>query len=220
MVMYKAKYYKKSSKSRKTSTKRSKNPGAQALKIVKSFTARFKPELKIAEDAGFINSQSILNTGSVALLTFIDQGEQFNERIGNVAILKSIIMKGYVHWNSAGANGQVAKMWIIHDKQQQNSLNPAFSDIMNGQNIVSFLETDNNGRFSVLGEYTFVQDTSKQLLPFTIAKPFTKHQLRWAGSSGANTQKGHIYLLFCSNRANVANPPTLYLDRQVRFYDP
>lgn len=215
MASYKAKYYvKKSSKSKKTP----KSPGAQALKIVKTMQTKFKTELKIAEALPLINTNAT-SAGDTALMTFVDQGTDRDERIGDIINLNSIHMKGYVQWNAAGNNGQIIKMWIIHDKQQIASTNPSFNDIFDATNIVSTVERDVVRRFSVLGEYTFTQDTTKQILPFSIWKKFTKHRCEYNGVSGAATQKGHLYLAYTSNRSSIQNPPILYMHNFVRYYD-
>jgi len=215
MVTYKAKYYKKSSKSKKTS----KNPGSEALRIVKRFVRKNKPEIKVSHFDALVNTNAT-SVGDVELLTFIDEGTGYEERVGNIANLHSLDVKGYDQWNSAGTNGQIIKVWLVHDKQQQDATNPLFTDILNNQNIVSMSNTLTTGRFSILGEYTFIQDTTKQILPFEIKKSFKKHELRFNGVSGADVQKGHMYIVFCSNRTAVQNPPVIYVNRRIKYSDP
>lgn len=164
------------------------------------------------------NSLSPSTTGTVTHLTGVSQGDGDGNRTGNSIFARSLNIKGYVQRNAAGSSTQIIKIALVMDKQQVGDSAPTWSDIYEGTDVNSHLNSDTVGRFSILYTRQLICDSvSSPVVRFDINKAM-RHHVRFNGSNGTDIQKGGIYLV-CVSTQSSANFPAVSFDSRLSYHD-
>lgn len=157
-------------------------------------------------------------TGTVTHLTSVAQGDGDGNRTGNSIFVRALNIRGHVQRNSAGSSVQIVRIAIIMDTQQIADSAPVFSDIYEGTDVLSHLNSDTVGRFKVLYNQVITLDSvSVPLRPFQINLPM-RHHVRYNGVNGTDIQRGALYFVAVSSQAS-ANYPAITFDARLSYHD-
>jgi len=158
-------------------------------------------------------------SGLVINLTNCSQGDDYNNRQGDSILAKSIDLRYSVQMN-ASASFTTARCMLVRDNWQQGT-DPTFSELLeNPTNTRSFLNHDQNGRFTILMDQKIVLLQSTEKSAFVSDKHFNlNHHIKFTGTDNldASNSAGHLYLMVMSNEAT--NTPTFYGFSRFRFID-
>lgn len=130
----------------------------------RSLQARRRAYTAMAEELKWhdfsLNAADIGTTGGVLTpFNLIPEGTAENERIGRKCIIKSINLR----WTSiltaaagaAGAAGRVVRYIVVLDKQCNGAV-PVWTDLMQDADYNSFRNLENQSRFTVFADKTYV----------------------------------------------------------------
>lgn len=91
-------------------------------------------------------------TGEViSSINLVPQGNTGVTRVGSKFVIKKINIRGYTG-TSATAGGDFVRLLLVHDKQA-NKANPAVLDILETNSLMSFRNTSNKKRFTILRDW-------------------------------------------------------------------
>ena len=172
-----------------------KSLAVSALKGVRYLKGLVNSEL---HKESFADTLTVTTTGNVIHLTAITQGDGDNGRTGNSILLKSIFGRINVLQNS-GAASTFYRMMVVCDKQQIGDTSPTIAQILDGVNVISPLNNETVGRFSICWSRNFSTDNFKgSTKGWKINLRFQQH-VRYNGSAGSDIQKGGVYLILLSD---------------------
>lgn len=165
------------------------------------------------------------NSGTVALLTGIAQGDSVQERIGNSVLPKKFTFRMNAFKNASATTTQLTTMLIL-DKEYDGA-NPAVTDILAYAHYQSFLKITNTKRFKVLRVKRWTMDAyhpTKWLewnIDFNKPSPKRKKWLHMryggTGSTASDCKQNQLILLTISDQA--ANVPTIDYRCTLRYID-
>jgi len=159
------------------------------------------------------------SSGSVAPLTGVAQGDGDGNRTGNSIFARSLNVKGYVQHNTSGDAIQIVRVALVQDTQQIGDTAPVFSDIYEGTDVNSHLNSETVGRFKILYNQVLILDqVNAPLRKFEINKAMRQH-IRFNGNGAGDVQKDGIYLVMVSSQGGAANGPTLKFDSRLSYHD-
>lgn len=189
---------------------------ANIAPMVKNIVRKQLMERKVIQSA---TSAAITNTASISYqLTAIAQGDDINNRNGNVITLTGFSYKGVLSNHTDASNGTMVRIVLVQDLQQVGDTGPGYTDIFEGLTIDSSLNDLTRGRFKVLWSklITINQSFSGQVLKRYIKKwiKFPNIKVRYNGSANTDIQKNGLYLYFLGDQAT--NTPTM--DDQFKVY--
>lgn len=219
-MAYKKTYRKKTYGKKKTYVKKAAaftytGAAYKALQLALKLKGIINSELKNL-NANVYNT-TVTSTASVGLMTGIGQGDTEVLRNGNSILLKSIELKG--HLDFVATYGTVVDLYIIEDKKAVNATAPTYAQMFVGtpanQNI--WKNMDQEGRFVIKWHKQIVQDTKTSIPIDEKILLGDNHHVKWTSATATDTESGHYYFLACSNIS--VNPPVLYLDERLRWYD-
>lgn len=163
----------------------------------------------------------ITNTGTIKYsLHNIAQGDDEDERIGNVITATGFSYKGTLYNNGSATNGTMVRIILFQDYQQVSDIEPDYDDVFQSNTIDSELNLTNKGRFKILWSslFTINMGFSGQVVKRYIQKwiKFKRPiKIRYNGTAGTDIQKNGLYLTMISDQAT--NTPTLD-DRFTMYY--
>lgn len=191
----------------------------KALKVAQGVAALVNTEYKQIDVDG---SPSCSTTGTLTLLTNVDEGDSRITRTGDVIRVKSNALNFYVIQNAAATTTQVMVALILDLAGNAGVDAPTMAKIYedNGTsvNIISHRNLDYRTRFVILKDWHFTLDAAKghsAVIKFYKNLDFRAH---FAGADGDATYKANqLWLAVMSSEAT--NTPTLYFRNRVRFID-
>lgn len=188
----------------------------KAFKGVKALKGIINSELKLHEIND--NSNFCTQAGSVSYISGIGQGDLQSQRNGNSVLAKMLYLK-YRCIFQTSITGSICKVYLIKDNQQIADTVPTFADVFGPPTtelVQAFPNWDTRKRFQIKDVKQFTQDQNIQqhLLEFSI--PLESHII-FNGTSSNDSQKGHYYLLFVSNKSS--NVPEVRYSSRITFYD-
>jgi len=166
-------------------------------------------------------------TGTIALVATIAQGASQSQRIGKVAYLKSVQIRGYAVNNTAATFNDCCCI-LVYDKQPTGSL-PAITDVLNTANSRSFNNDVNSKRFKILRRWDFMlignQTTPEtgqegQSIDEYVKLKGKKMQFGSAGTGAiGDIQFGALYFISVGNTAAGTGDASSILGFRTRFYE-
>lgn len=169
-------------------------------------------------DQTFTAATQITNSGTVASLTAIANGDGQGARTGNSIFVRSFNLKGRLQYTTGGNSQQTIRISVVMDKQQVGDTSPSYSDIYSNPAPWSHLNPATVGRFKVLWTRTFVVDpVGKTGLPFQINIPM-RHHVRYNGTSGTDIQRGGLFLTYISDQG-TSNYPIIDAEYRLSYHD-
>lgn len=161
---------------------------------------------------GLVNSemfykytQSNLNpvgtAGQVVYLTGLAQGDGASaSRTGNSVLAKNLFGR-YQATLSSGSTG-IMRILIVQDTQQVADSSPAVTDILDTANVLSPLNRDAAGRFSILKDHTITLDTSSQNKHHKCNVTLNNH-IKFNGTADTDVQKNGVYMIALDSNNNT-----------------
>ena len=161
---------------------------------------------------------NITNAGAIVDLTNIGQGDDENARHGNSIYVRSVNWKGYIARPVTGDAVQIVRLVVLMDTQQIGDTAPTLNNVLESITPYAHLNSATVGRFKILCNKLISLDTAKGLSQtFEINIPM-RHHIRYNGTTGADIQKGGLYIGFLSTQAST-NYPVLYSECRMCYHD-
>jgi hypothetical protein len=164
-------------------------------------------------------SASISTAGNVFNLVNIANGDTDSDRTGNSIFVRYVNAGGMLQLNSSADNTAVRIMLVI-DKQQVGDNLPTVTDILETVSSptapYSKLNSETAGRFTILSSRVYILNTERPSCSWFIKKSM-RHHVRYNGTTGADIQKGGLYILAISSEAT--NSPAMNRNVRLSFYD-
>lgn len=128
----------------------------------RQFSRRGIPELKFADRANTILTQTFINLNGTFLLNGITQGTDYNQRIGRQITVKSILLNLLIAYDltapsiGSAQNGNLVRVMVIYDGQPNSGTLATGADILADQtSTTSPMNLDNRDRFKVIIDKRF-----------------------------------------------------------------
>lgn len=178
-----------------------------------------KSELKFYDSPPSVFTSAVNSTGAVYPLCNIPSGTGPSSRIGNKALLKSVLAK-FTFQQSTLGNASGIRVILFIDKAGNNgSGTPLVTDLLqNGTySFISPLNTINANRFRILHDktYSIGSNGPQEVIKSLYSK--VNQTMGFIGSALTSYDDGQPYLLVCSD--TITNNPTMYMYCRVRFTD-
>jgi len=191
-----------------------------------------KGEKKVIDTS--YTSHDCNTTGSVTALNLCATGTDYTNRVGRLAKMESVQLRGMVQPEDADINNSLARVLLIWDSQPNGGALPAVTDILNAANSTSFNNLTNRDRFKVLRDHFvshgFSQSTATQTFsnnagqPGWIINDYVQlgegYVTQWGGTGATigDIQHGSLLLVTIGNQAAGAGS-VLVCSTRVRFTD-
>lgn len=161
-------------------------------------------------------STTIPNTGTMTLLNGMAQNDTSSGRTGNSILMRNVFLRlGFK--NHASATSTTFRVMLVLDKQQVGDTNPTIADILETVNPYAPLATATVGRFKVLKNWFFNNNTaSNTFKKIDYYKQFRFHT-RYNGTANTDIQKNGLYLITLADEAT--NTPTFAYTWKVGYHD-
>lgn len=167
-------------------------------------TARFVASLVNAEEKyNDVHTQFYFGQDYCQELTSIPQGTDADERNGNSIRAKSLWVRvntkaDMTYFNNIGTYPS-ARLIIFIDTNQDGSA-PVPSDVLETVSVVSPLNTDNVGRFTILKDIFYPLTLGQSTKSFEIYLPLN-HHVRYSGpgATAPELRDGNMYLIWISD---------------------
>lgn len=168
---------------------------------------------------GSSGTSSVTSAGTILPITWLAEGDDFNNRNGRSIKLKSIYWKGYASHNASGLASQIIRCIVFMDTQQNGST-PAVTDYLETANVLSMKKFDNRDRWMTLWDKLYIVDGDHQSLT---SKKFYKkmsHTIKYIGTAANEASAGNnqIYILLVTNEPS-ANYPEMVYNWEIRYID-
>lgn len=108
------------------------------------------PEMKFTDITA--TSQPISNNWTIVLINGVAQGQDYNQRIGRQARMRSSLLNGIVYNQTSTSNpqGTGIRICLIWDYQPNSGTTPVGTDIFVSQSLIAPMNLNNRDRFKVL----------------------------------------------------------------------
>jgi len=168
----------------------------KALKMVKRINQQV--ERKCVEEA--MIDQNMLNTGVVVHLTDIAQGDDNNQRTGNLVYIKynQATFTVFKTGGSANQNVKVALVWSSGATALATS--PHWLDCFTSASPISNKNPDIQNNLRVLKQFNIVLTNDSPMKTFRYFVPVNKTAKYYSSSSGQTTS-GQLYLMYISDQS-------------------
>lgn len=199
--------------------------GLQAYRQNMMRAAMMVKEKGFADTA--LTSYGLSTTGTVALLSDINQGVGVSDRVGKKVSMLSLQCRGVAFAGTAGtiADGSIL---IVYDKRPTGAL-PAITDILNTVSSSAFNNADNEGRFKILKrqDMVFIGNSTTPATgceaytaDFFLKLPQLPLVFKSLGTGGiADIEEGALYLVTVGSVASGTTAATASLGFRLRFVD-
>lgn len=177
-----------------------------------------KPEVKF-HDQTSTSTVSIAGGSTVIATCSIPQGTSGQERIGSDVTIKSMNIRGYFQKGSAATGATFVRMMVIQAMTDDSPTSATIFDAV--PYTTSFRNMDHTTDFRVVYDrvYKLTQDSNVgQYFRLNFNK-FPARRVQWdeTDTTGANAQKGKIYVLFTSEEPT--NPASYTITTRLRYID-
>lgn len=184
---------------------------ALATKVAKLINVEFKTH-------DIATTQASSSAGTVSKLSAIAQGDGSGNRDGDKIRCKSWFLRMYGEHNSSGADAQLLRIVILRDNMQRGSA-PAVTDVLETANVLSPINKDADGRFTILKDCMLTVTADKGMAYRKYYKEIESHcNYIGTGSTDADQGVGALYILHLSNEASI-NYPDLVFNWRLRYLD-
>lgn len=177
-----------------------------------------RPEIKF-HDATSISTVSIAGGSTVIATCSVPQGTGGQERVGSDVTIKSLNIRGYFQKGSAATGATFVRMMVI---QAMTDDSPTSATIFDATPYTtSFRNMDHTSDYRVMYDrvYKLTQDSNVgQYFRLNFNK-FKAKRVQWdeTDTTGANAQKGKLYVLFTSEEPT--NPASYTITTRLRYTD-
>lgn len=160
-------------------------------------------------------SGSVTTAGTVTQLSGVNQGEYYDNRIGNSIKAVSLLFRGSVSINS-GATASVWRCMIFRDKNSSPSAIPTVTTVLESASPFSPINHTEGDRFEVL--YDAIHPLSINGTRISVINRYLKmnNHIKFSDDLGTDLDYGQIYVLFVSNDATSPstnwNSKLVYID--------
>lgn len=166
-----------------------------------------------------INSSAanVSNTGTIASLTNIGQGDGITSRTGNSILVRNLLIRLTLEQH-ATATKTFYRIMLVVDTQQIGDTAPGVTDVLESASTLSSLDTNEPGRFVVLKNWFTCTDSAggtTQALEW-----YTDNLMlhtKYNGTSSSDIQRNGIYLLLLSDQAT--NTPSINYNVKIGYHD-
>lgn len=191
--------------------------------------ARVKGAIVPREEFKFVDLASavyapVVAGGTITLLNGIAQGDDYTNRDGRQATMKSVHVRGEVHCAAVSVSYALARLLLIWDNAP-NGAAPTIANIMAADSSVAMPLIDNANRFTVLrdqqwpigGAATTVSVNGQFVIDIYV-KLDELTQYSGTGATVASIQNGAIWMVLL-NQTATATSASFTLTSRVRFTD-
>lgn len=163
-----------------------------------------KLERQVASRRGIIEGNGATSVGTTITsqsLNLCSQGDTLDNRTGDRIFVTGVYVEGYMLFDTDNTTEyDWGKFVVIQDKDPEGAMAASTDVFANFQNINSQMNTDNKGRFQVLGQRIIQVNKHMQHGRFNIRIPFKmplecRYNLGNAGTV-ADISKNHIFLMY------------------------
>lgn len=198
---------------KKRSYKGSKSIASLALRVA----MRNKKAQEIKTTASS-HSGLVSNTGVVNLITGINEGTDYDDRVGKKITLRSLQIKGFMANNDSTLGDTTVIRLLIVRANGFSGVAPTIGDILLNSNAYSL----RNPRPDLLRKYTVLYDTMRANDRDNPHNVFGKYrrlnsQAVFDGATVADVNKGALYVVMLSNRST--DVPTVAYQTLVKYVD-
>lgn len=163
------------------------------------------------------DSVAVNSSGDLLNLCGIVQGTDYNQRLGNEVIVKSIDVRAN-HQQHANAVNTTIRYMLVQDRQTvADAAGFTTLDILSTTSVNSFLNRLTIGRFKVLFDRTFQMSDSGNNGGYLKEHVDCFIPVRWNGTAATDIQRNNIALLRISDEAT--NTPTSNATIRLRYTD-
>lgn len=171
-------------------------------------------------------SVSILETGSVAPLTLIAEGDDNTTRDGKSILAKKVnVQLTILHGGASGYDEQYARFILVHDKDSREAA-PSITDILPSAAWTDRYVSDGSKsmkRFQILSDKTVKLGKPSNGMSGFKQIHFNhtlNHHITYDDTTATQNaaEQGHLYLLYTGSQA-TDNYPTVTIDSRMRFID-
>lgn len=165
-----------------------------------------------------VTNTDVVSSGAVHRWHDMSMGDSNFTRDGLSVLCHSIFLRFCVKMNIT-ANSSSVRLIIFKDTQQIADTSPAVLDILETATVLSPLNRNTVGRFSILKDITLnVVENGKQSTG--VRKQYIRtpgHHIRYNGATGLDIQRGGIYFLLISDQ--ISAYPTIDYHMRLSYYD-
>lgn len=193
---------------------------ASALRGVSALKAIVNAESKNIDHAG--TSSPTAGAAIVHLLTDVANGYLNGERNGLSIKVSSIYFNAIFSLGANTDNVCNFRVVLFRDNNDNNGVVPTmanvFQDLTIKGGIVSPLNIDNIGRYTILKDFIVTVDDSKarDIRRKFFVKLRNSHA-RYGGINGTDTSTGNIYIAFMTSQTTSVS--AIAYEARVRYYD-
>ena len=161
-------------------------------------------------------SSTITDSGTIAPLIDISQGDNEFTRTGNSIFVRSVFGRFNFAIHSSAIYSTI-RMIFFQDTQQVGDTAPAVTDVLQTASYLSPLNNDTKGRFKILKDMTIrLDEAANQVANRKVYLPM-RHHVRYNGSSSGDIQRGGLYYLVITN--STVNQPTYSWYVRTSYHD-
>lgn len=165
--------------------------------------------------------RDIDNAGQIQQLTTINQGDGYNERVGDQLTVNNVLIRYKIQLNRFGNTDHSSIRIIVFKWLAEDA--PVYSDILTSAGFASTgalqpIVHTNRMHFRILYDNLICLSPSSETM--AVEKVYLKNcgQVHYYAASSSN-KKGNIYLLAVSDDNTLANEPTMSATWSVSFHD-
>jgi hypothetical protein len=164
------------------------------------------------------------STGTLTALNLIAEGTDYTNRIGRMCNMRSVAICGHAQANSTATINK-CRVLLVWDNAVLSAL-PAVTDVLAASTSSTFYNVNNQNRFTILWDKTFVVGSIVATTTWTAAVnidvevPLTSlTQFNGTAAAITSVQNGAIYMVTVGNNAAGTSAATLYAATRVRYLD-
>lgn len=189
-------------------------------------------ELKFIDTAQ--TTASLDTTGTVLLINGISEGDDFTNRNSRSVAIRSVGIRGWAFQQNAGSTqsfAQKGRVMLVWDNAVNGAL-PALTDILASASSVSFPNVNNEQRFTILWDRSFVvgpwSDVAASSVGYLdqavvdvegLVKLDAPVAFIGTGATIASLQNGGLYLVTVGSLVAGATTAATTLTTRVRFIE-
>lgn len=188
--------------------------GSKIYRDVQHLKALINVEFKHKDTA---QSAAITTTGSIARISNIGQGDDFEDRQGRSIKVVSLAVNWQAEMSTA-ATGTLVRFMIVAD-MSADGVDPTLAEILDTVVVRSHMDLNNSRRFKVLyNKLIALSDNGASNKVFSKFLTLNHHvKYRGTDDTEGSAAEGNMYVLRLSDEAT--NTPTVGFNLRLRFID-
>jgi len=180
------------------------------------------------KDLKFIDNQfgsNLDTTGTLTLINGIAEGDDYNSRNSRSVVIKSVAVRGNAFPTATTGLPQKARIMLVWDNAVNGAL-PTIATILATVNAESFPLVDNEKRYTILWDHSFVIGLQAAAVADQVIVNFEKlihlnAPVAFLGTTNGigSVQNGAIYLVTVGNLVAGTTAGSTLVNTRVRFME-